>query len=305
LAKSAVSLVAAIGRAERYALRYAVIGAQGQVGQEFAKLLAGDRMIALDVGDLDVADRASVERCLAPLEFDIVINLAAYHNVNECESNAARAFGVNAVGAFHVASVVRETGKKLVFFSSDYVFGGDAARTRPYVESDAPAPLNVYGASKAAGECLVRAVLPEDHLIVRTSSLYGCVTSKKGWTFPELMLNKAKAGEEIKIVQDQVMAPTYTRDLVRRVLELLDKGARGTFHVTNAGSCSWYEFAMATFDLRGVKARAKPVSSAEFPVKARRPAYSVLSTDRAAPLGLKPLQPWRDALRDYWSEKET
>jgi dTDP-4-dehydrorhamnose reductase len=163
--------------------------------------------------------------------------------------------------------------------------------------------LNVYGASKVAGEHLVRAAAPDSHLIVRSSSLYGCVTSKKGWTFPEMMLNKARAGEELKVVDDQVMAPTYTYDLASRVLELIERDATGTFHVANAGSCSWYEFACATFELVGLNAAVQPVSSGEFPAKAARPKYSVLTGNRRADIGLDPLRNWRDALKAYLVEK--
>jgi len=191
----------------------------------------------------------------------------------------------------------------LIFFSSDYVFGGETARLTPYLEEDTPAPLNVYGASKVAGEQLIRAILPESHLIIRSSSLYGCVTSKKGWTFPEMVLNKIRAGDELRIVNDQIMAPTYTRDVAGRVIELAERGIKGTLHVVNSGSCSWYEFACAALELTGLPARIRPVSSTEFPAKAARPAYSVLSSARDRELGLKPLQSWTDALKDYLSEK--
>jgi dTDP-4-dehydrorhamnose reductase len=284
-------------------MRLAIIGAKGQVGQEFGKFLDEDQMIPLDIEDLDVRDPASVGRCLKELQFDVLVNLAAFHNVNECESHPAVAFGVNAAGAKNVASAAKEMGKKVVFFSSDYVFGGEQGRSSPYVETDRPAPLNVYGASKVAGEHLVRAVLPERHLIVRSSSLFGCVTSKKGWTFPELMLGKARVGEDIRVVNDQFMAPTYTHDLVHRVLELIGKNASGTYHVANGGSCSWYEFALATFESAGVEANTTPISSAEFPAKSRRPSYSVLASARLGELGLPPLRHWREALKAYLVEK--
>ncbi len=284
-------------------MRLVIIGAKGQVGQEFAKHLAADDMVGLDIEEVDVRDVESVRSALGPLGFDAVINLAAYHNVNGCEDNPAEAFASNATGAANVAAVAAEMGKTVVFFSSDYIFGGETDRGEPYVETDLPAPLNVYGASKVAGEHLVRAVAPESHLIVRSSSLYGCVTSKKGWTFPELMLEKARAGEDLRVVTDQMMAPTYTADAALRVLELLERGAGGTVHVTNTGACSWHEFACATLELAGRECEVEPVSSSDFPARARRPAYSVLASARHKEFGLGPLRPWREALHAYLVEK--
>jgi len=284
-------------------MKYMIIGAKGQLGQEFAKLLSADQIIALDIEEIDVSVRESVETVLGKLTFDAVINLAAFHNVNGCEDSPDQAFAVNATGAYNVAEVAGSMGKKVAFFSSDYVFGGDEERAVPYTENDHPAPLSIYGASKVAGENLVRAAQPDNHLIIRSSSLFGCVTSKKGWTFPELMLHKARAGDDLKVVKNQIMAPTYTYDLASRVLELFDNGATGTFHVANSESCSWYEFACATFDLVGLTPNIRPVSLREFPAKARRPEYSVLSSVRIEEIKLSPLQTWREALKSYLVEK--
>lgn len=284
-------------------MKFAIIGAKGQLGQEFAKLLPNDQIIALDIEEVDISGLDSVEKILGNLSFDAVINLAAFHNVNGCQDDPAQAFAVNATGAYNVAEVASKMGKKVAFFSSDYVFGGETERTEPYTEQDHPAPLSIYGASKVAGEHLVRATQENNHLIIRSSSLFGCVTSKKGWTFPELMLNKARAGDDLKVVNDQIMAPTYTYDLASRVLELFKAGATGTFHVTNSGSCSWYEFACATFEYTGLHPKISPVSSHEFPAKARRPDYSVLTTIRNKEVDLPPLQHWRDALKKYLKEK--
>ena len=284
-------------------MKYVIIGAKGQLGQEFAKLLSDDRIIALDIEEIDVSVRESVETVLGKLTFDAVINLAAFHNVNGCEDSPDQAFAVNATGAYNVAEVAGSMGKKVAFFSSDYVFGGDTVRSTPYTENDHPAPLSIYGASKVAGENLVRAAQPDNHLIIRSSSLFGCVTSKKGWTFPELMLRKARAGDDLKVVDNQIMAPTYTYDLASRVLELFTVNATGTFHVVNSESCSWYEFACATFDLAGLTPNIRPVSLSEFPAKARRPEYSVLSSVRIEEINLSPLQTWREALNSYLVEK--
>lgn len=168
-------------------MRIAIIGAGGQVGQEFAKRRPPGGLILWGRKDVDVCVYEQVEAMLARTDdIDVVINLAAFHNVNACEQDQAKAFGVNGTGAFNVAKATAKRGIRLVFFSSDYVFGQDGSRSTPYVESDAVGPVNVYEASKVAGEQLVRALNP-NHMIVRTSSLFGVATSQKGWTFPEMI----------------------------------------------------------------------------------------------------------------------
>lgn len=282
-------------------MRYLVVGLAGQVGQEFAKLVPEQRLQSLEHDTLDVADRRSVMRELERREFDVVVNLAAFHNVNACEEDSARAFAVNAQGAHNVSLAAAKLGKKIVFVSSDYVFGGRQPRSEPYLESDVPVPLNVYGVSKTAGESLVRLSNP-DHLIVRTASLFGRATSRKGWTFPESMIRKARAGERLRVVDDQVMTPTYTLDLVRRITQLIDSDARGLVHVTNGGACSWHELAEATLELAGIGVPVQAVMSAEFPSTAKRPAYSALASERWKTLEMNPLPHWRQALANYLME---
>ncbi len=283
-------------------MRYAVIGAAGQVGQEFTKCLPPDRLVRLSRNQIDVSDPASVNECLGRLDCDVVINLAAFHDVNGSEDDPARAFRVNALGALFVARAGRQTGRKIVFFSSDYVFGQEAGRPSPYLEQDPVGPLNVYGVSKDAGEQLIRATT-DQHLIVRTSSLFGVVTSKKGWTFPEMIINRARNGQPLKVVNDQYMSPTYTLDLVRTVIALLEVGATGTVHITNAGGCTWFEFASSTLEMAGLDYDVKPVGSDAFPSKAVRPTYSRLDSARFESLGIGPMRHWREALQAYLEEK--
>ncbi len=283
-------------------MRYAIIGSTGQVGQEFVKCLPAERLTLLTREQVDVTDAASVENCLEKLECDVVINLAAFHNVNGCEDDPTKGFQVNAVGAGNVAQAARRNGRRVVYFSSDYVFGLDADRQSPYLEHDPVGPLNAYGVSKVAGEHLVRAAT-NDHLIVRSSSLFGVVTSKKGWTFPEMILNRARAGEPLKLVNDQYMSPTYTLDLVRAVVQLIKVGVTGTVHVTNAGGCTWFELATATLEMAGVNYEVQPVSSDAFPSKACRPAYSRMDSERLETLGVAPLRDWREGLRAYLMER--
>jgi dTDP-4-dehydrorhamnose reductase len=190
-----------------------------------------------------------------------------------------------------------------VYFSTDYVFGGDdRLPRRPYMEGEKPCPVSVYGASKCAGEDLVRQGNPK-HLIVRTTGLYGLSTSRKGWTFPELMLQKARAGELIRVVADQILTPTYTADLAAKVNELIDRDVTGLFHVTSAGACSWLEFTRELFAQAGVQAKLEPITTEQSQRRARRPAYSVLANARLSEAGLAPMRSWQDALRDYLQKK--
>jgi len=283
-------------------MKILVIGASGQLGQEFFKLRSRHELIPLNHAEVEVEAPESVQARLERHRPEVVVNLAAYNKVDEAEDRPERALGVNALGALHVARAAAKVNAAVVFISTDYVFGAEEGRQRPYRESDAPGPIGVYGVSKLAGEHLVRVANPR-HFIIRTCGLYGVVTSHKGWTFPELMLKKAGAGEKLRVVQDQVLTPTYTLDLVRAIIAVLEKGAPGLYHLTSAGACSWHEFARATLELAGVRAEIEPVSSESFSARARRPAYSVLASERLAALGLEGLRPWREALRAYLLEK--
>lgn len=283
-------------------MKYAVVGASGQVGQEFGKLLANDALIQITHDDVEITDGGSVRRCMEGLACDVVINLSAFHNVNGCEEDTVRAFETNAIAAGRVAEAAASCGHKLVYFSSDYVFGLERGRDTPYVESDPVGPVNVYGTSKVAGEHFVRAAT-DNHLVVRTSSLFGVVRSRKGWTFPEMVMERAKAAQPLRVVDDQYMSPTYTFDLVRAVIALLELGATGTVHVTNGDGCTWYEFARNTLELAGIDYPIEAVRSDAFPSKASRPSYSRLDSERLEDLGLAPLRNWREALRAYLVEK--
>jgi dTDP-4-dehydrorhamnose reductase len=237
-------------------------------------------------------------RRMAP---DLVINTAAYHNVDLCEQSPETAFAVNATGAMNVADACRETEAAMVFLSTDYVFSGDAGRA--YTEGDLPDPVNVYGVSKAAGEQLIRQRL-ERHFIVRTSGLYGVAgSSGKGGNFVERMLQLQGEDRDIRVVDDQVLSPTFTVDLARKLLEVVRGGRYGTYHVTNAGACSWHAFAAAAFELAERPAKLSRTTTAEFGAPARRPAYSVLANDQLAASGIAPLRPWGEALAEYLAAK--
>ena len=257
----------------------------------------GEEAVGFAHEDLDVGDEADVASTISSLRPDWVINTAAFHRVDDCETEPALTFGVNAVGALNVARAASDAGSGVVFYSTDYVFGGQE-RGRPYEEGDETRPLSVYGASKVAGELLVGQANAR-HLVVRSAGLYGTATSRKGWTFPELMINKARADGVVRVVTDQVLSPTFTADLASKTKELIEHDATGLFHLTNAGECSWFEFARRALDLAGVEAEMEPIGTAQLNQRARRPSYSALATSRLEETGLAPMRPWQDALEDY------
>lgn len=279
-------------------MKAVVIGATGQLAQDLMRVL-GEQVIGLSHQELDVTDGIGVLQALHTLKPNWVINTAAFHRVDDCEINPDLALAVNALGAFNVARAAVLVGARVVFLSTDYVFGGQSRqRGQPYTEQDPPCPLNVYGISKVAGEQFVLHAQPEA-LIVRSAGLYGTATSRKGWTFPELMLHLAATQGMARVVNDQVLSPTYTWDLAHTVRELMQEDASGVFHVTNDGECSWYEFAQATFELTKTDVQLEPQSTAETRRHASRPAYSALRSSRLT----SPLRPWREALAEYLKEK--
>jgi len=279
-------------------LKVAVIGSTGQLGQDLMRVF-GEEAVGFTHEDLDVTDEASVSSVIRSEKPDWVLNTAAFHRVDDCEVNPTLTFSVNALGALNVARAAADIGSGVAFYSTDYVFGGqNRRRHHPYKEGDIPQPLSVYGASKVAGEQLAMQANAR-HLVVRSAGLYGTATSRKGWTFPEVMLNKARAEGVVRVVTDQVLSPTFTADLARKTKELIEHDAVGLFHLTNAGECSWFEFARESLDLAGVEAKMEPISTAQMQRRAHRPSYSALATTRLGEAELSPMRPWEDALSDY------
>ncbi len=282
----------------------AVIGVNGQLGTDLVSALGDFRVTGLSHQDFEVCDAAQVSRVLSELEPDVVINTSAFHKVDVCESEPERSFAVNAAGAFNLARAAAELDCTLVHFSSDYVFDGSSAR--PYVESDSPHPVNVYGVSKLAGEELIRTYCPR-HFILRTTGLYGVAgASGKGGNFVETMVRLARGGGPVRVVHDQVMTPTASRDLASAVVELLSRAndiEPGVYHVTSAGQCSWHDFAKEIFRQGGFEVDLSPITSGESGAVARRPEFSVLGHAKWRQAGLAELRPWQDALADYMSAK--
>jgi len=281
-------------------LRVAVIGSNGQLGTDLVKAFSGSHeVIPLTHMEIEVADPGSCTR-LKDLAPDVVINTAAFHKTDQCEDEPLKAFQINAIGARNVALVCKEIGAIAAFISTDYVFDGRSKL--PYVESDPPSPVNAYGISKLAGELFTRQ--NERHYVFRVASLFGAAgASGKGGNFVEAMVAKARKGETISVIDDIRMSPTYTRDAAAAILALIEKKAPfGTYHVTNSGECSWFEFAAAIFEILGLKVPLGAASSSTYPTKVKRPAYSALSSDKLGRLGIE-MPHWKGALRRYLEEK--
>lgn len=284
-------------------MRVLVTGAGGQLAHDLLPLLAGQySVVPLTHADIELRDHAAVCARLAAEQPDVVINTAAYHRVDDCETQVEAAFAVNAFAVLNLARWCSAHSVTLVHMSTDYVFAGDV--NTPRSEQDPPGPRSVYGVSKLAGEQLIQQTCAR-HFIIRTCGLYGHAgSSGKGGNFVETMLRLGAAGKPIRVVADQVCTPTATADLATKIVQLIGTAAFGLYHITSAGACSWFEFAHAIMQLSGVQAEVSPTTSAEFGAAARRPAYSVLRHDRLATLGLDDLPPWRDALARYLRERD-
>ena len=282
--------------------RVVVIGSKGQLGSDLVRELGGpDQVVPLSHQDMEICDHASTREVLTGLRPDAVINTAAYHRVDDCEDHESRAFETNAAAVLNLGRICNDLDALLVHVSTDYVFGGDGDRTSPYTEEDPPSPLSVYGASKLAGENLLREECRR-HLIVRTSGLYGLAGDRN---FVAIMLGLARKGRPLRVVDDQRLGPTYTAHLASKMVQLLAAGARGTVHVTNQGECTWYEFARRLFELAGLTADLTPITSQEFGAKATRPVYSVLANDALTRSGLDPMPHWSQGLADYLFERQS
>jgi dTDP-4-dehydrorhamnose reductase len=285
-------------------MKVLVTGASGQLGTDLCEVLRDSELIPLTHKDIEISDVSSVKQAFNKYKPDIIINTAAYVRVDDCEDEKDKVFSVNCLGARNVAVVAQELGARLVHLSTDYVFGGEAeSRTSPYTEFDTPVPLSIYGKSKLAGENLTRHFCLR-HFIVRASALFGVAgSSGKGGNFIETMLRLARERDELKVVNDQVFSPTYTLDLARKIAQLIDTECYGIFHITNKGVCSWYEFTVEILKLSGIKTPVVPITSDQYPQKARRPCYSVLDNYHLRLLGMDDMRPWQEALKDYLAAK--
>jgi len=278
-------------------MRLVVFGGWGQLGSDLFSVAARRHdLVRPTHAEVDVTDARAVARAVRDARPDAVIDAAAFHQTQRCEEEPERAFAVNATGALHVARAARAAGARCVFVSTDYVFDGE--NPHGYAEDDPMGPINVYGATKVAGELLAR-IGCRDSLVVRGSGMFGHAgSSGKGGNFVEKMLASASAGHPLTVVEDQVFAPTSTHDLAERLVALLEVGApAGNYHLVNEGTCSWYSFAAKVLELAGIEASITPRSTGDQEV--RRPRWSVLRDTKTVKLGLPPARPWEEALRWY------
>ncbi|HEX3036231.1 MAG TPA: dTDP-4-dehydrorhamnose reductase [Thermodesulfobacteriota bacterium] len=282
-------------------MRIAIIGSTGQLGTDLVRVLqeaGGYEVIPLSHAEIECTKPDSIRTALTGSCPQVVVNCAAFVRVDECEDKPEEAFLVNALGALHVARSCVDLDALCVYISTDYVFNGK--KEEPYTEEDKPCPINVYGTSKLAGEYLVSQACPK-WLIVRMASLFGKAGARgKGGNFVDAILSKARAGESLRVVNDIRMSPTYSYDAAQVLERLIRQGATGIFHVTNSGSCTWYEFARKALDLVSIEARMEPIFLSEYPTRACRPKNSSL---RSVELSENHLRSWEEALRAYLVEK--
>ena len=275
-------------------MRILVTGVKGQLGHDVVDELTkrGHTPIGVDVEEMDITDAAAVEQEMKKEPLDAVIHCAAYTAVDPAEDNREVCMRVNAEGTRNIARVCRELDIKMVYISTDYVFDGEGER--PWEPDDTRNPLNVYGESKYQGELAVEEYL-DKYFIVRIAWVFGV----NGKNFIKTMLRLAKDHKEINVVNDQTGSPTYTYDLAVLLADMVETEKYGRYHATNEGLCTWYEFAKEIFAQAGVDVKVNPVSSEEFPAKARRPHNSRMDKSRLTQNGFKLLPSWQDALKRY------
>ncbi len=279
-----------------------LLGGFGQLGTALQARL-GERAVSLARRDADLRDRDQLERAFDRWKPDCVINCAAYNFVDRAETEPQPALDVNVVGVKRLAGLCEARGLPLVQISSDHVFGGDAARRTPYTEEDPTAPVSVYGRSKRDGEKFATHVCSR-HFVVRTCGLYGTRRSPGKGSFVDTILRLAASQPVLKVVDDQICAPTSAADLAAAIVDLLETEAYGIYHATSGGEVSWYQFAAEIVRIRGLAARVEPVTTQEFGATAPRPAYSILDGRKLARLRGCELPDWRSALEKFLSGSE-
>lgn len=277
-----------------------VIGASGQLGTDLNKELNSrhNEVIGLDHSEINIEDLESVVRIINSVKPQIIINTAAYHNVEKCEEDPVKAFKINSLGAKNLAISSNENNCYLMHISTDYVFNGD--KMSPYIESDLPRPLNVYGNTKVSGEYFIES-LARRFVIIRTSGLYGTnpCRAKGGMNFVDLMIELSKKRNVIRVVDSEVLTPTSTVELSKQIAIITENQIHGVCHATSEGYCSWYDFAKEIFDLMKITISLEKASPGEFPAKVPRPSYSVLENKLLKDNGLNSFKVWQNALEEY------
>ncbi len=296
-------------------MRILLLGYKGMLGSDLMQNLFPEyEVVGMDKEEIDIVSAQECRNAVQETSPDVVINAAAYTNVDDCETDKERCFAVNAEAVRNIALACQEQKIPLVHFSTDYVFDGKSKN--PYKENDPCNPVNAYGESKRKGELYLQSIT-ENYLLIRTAWLFG----KRGRNFVEAILEKAEAKNYIKetfekkkaaatqsstieVVDDQVGSPTYTKDLAAAVKLLLKKNARGVFHITNRGTCSWHQFAVQIIKESGFEIKVIPITSDMLQRPAQRPSYSVLSSQKFTNTTGKAMQPWQLALQDYLKNRK-
>ena len=287
-------------------MRILLLGAKGQLGSDLLRANEGggsrEEVLPYCRRNLDVSRIETIRPALAPVQFDVLINCTSYHRTDELERHANDAFAINAHAVRELAAASKEKGARFIHISTDYVFSGDSSK--PYVETDSPGPLNVYGASKLMGESLVFAEYPDQTIVLRVASLFGVAgSSGKGGNFVETMIRLGREKGRLKVVNDITMSPTGTATVARLIFKLLAARApAGLYHTVNSGQATWFEFAREIIHRANVKAEVTPVTSAEYPTAAARPAFSVLDNSKLAAV-VGGIPSWEEALDGYLRDK--
>jgi dTDP-4-dehydrorhamnose reductase len=278
-------------------MKVVVTGAAGQLGQDVLLELErkGHQAIGTDRDQLDITNEGDVLAFISDVKPDVILHCAAYTNVDAAEEDEEAAYQVNGIGTKNLALAAKQIGAKILYISTDYVFNGTASE--PYEVDQPTEPLGAYGRTKLAGEEFVQEIL-EKYFIVRTAWVFGAY----GHNFVKTMLRLGKERGEVGVVHDQVGSPTYTVDLAKFMVELMETEKFGIYHATNSGVCSWYEFAVEIFNQAGLNVKVNPVTTEQFPRPAARPKYSVLSKNKIEQQGLTPLRDWKSALDAYLTE---
>ena len=274
-------------------MKILITGSNGMLGHDLSRVLKLKHELVLTTSEtLDITDENQVMDVITDEKPDIVINSAAYTDVDGCEQNQDLAFSVNGVGPKNLAKACNKVGCTLVHVSTDYVFNG--VNDKPWVEDDKTGPISVYGESKLKGEEGIIETF-DKYFIIRTAWLYGV----NGGNFPKTMLELAKNNSQITVVYDEVGCPTYTLDLAEAIEQLIETDYYGIYHITNSDICSWCEFARYIFKIANVDVEVIPVTASQFNRPAPRPCYSVLKNKKWVDNGFKPLRSYKDAIKDY------
>ena len=278
-------------------MKVLITGSEGMLGSDLMKVLSLKyEVVGIDLKDVDITKKDEIIKVISDIHPDLVIHTAAYTDVDGCEREKGLAFLINAQGTENICLASRKLNIPLLYISTDYVFNGE--KRSPYIESDIPDPLNIYGKSKLRGEEYVQSLV-SDYFIIRTAGLFG----KNGKNFVNTVLRKAREENVLKVVADQVHSPTYTVDLSKEIKRLIKTENYGIYHITNNGECFWYEFAQEILHLSQIKdVKLIPISSDELNRSAKRPKYSVLSNHHLSETIGDNMPSWQNALKRYWGQ---